>query len=48
MAKGKEIREGHKSQINDVLTPDQQKKWEEMKKKAKEQKEKKSEAPPPY
>ena len=48
MAKVKEIREAHKPQINDILTPDQQKKWEEMKKKAKEQKEKKSEAPPPY
>jgi Spy/CpxP family protein refolding chaperone len=48
MAKVKEIREAHKPQINDVLTPDQQKKWEEMKKKAKVQKEKKSEAPPQY
>lgn len=44
VAKAKEIREAHKAQINDVLTPDQQKKWEEMKKKAKEQREKK----PPY
>jgi len=48
MAKVKEIREAHKPQINDVLTPDQQKKWEEMKKKAKVQKEKKSEVPPQY
>jgi protein CpxP len=48
MAKVKEIREAHKPQINNVLTPDQQKKWEEMKKKAKEQREKKSEAPPQY
>jgi Spy/CpxP family protein refolding chaperone len=48
MAKVKEIREAHKPQINNVLTPDQQKKWEEMKKKAKGQREKKSEAPPQY
>ncbi len=48
MAKVKEIREAHKPQINDILTPDQQKKWEEMKKKAKGQREKKSEAPPQY
>jgi Spy/CpxP family protein refolding chaperone len=48
MAKSKEIRQAHKSQINGVLTPDQQKKWEEMKKKAKGQSEKKSEAPPKY
>lgn len=45
MAKAKEIREAHKSQINNVLTPDQQKNWEEMKKKPRE---KKSEAPSPY
>ncbi len=48
MAKVKEIREAHKPQINNVLTPDQQKKWEEMKKKTKGQREKKSEAPPQY
>jgi Spy/CpxP family protein refolding chaperone len=48
MAKAKEIREAHKSQINGVLTPDQQKNWEEMKKKAKEQKEKKREDRPDY
>jgi protein CpxP len=48
MAKAKEIRGAHKSQIKEVLTPDQQKKWEEMKKEAKEQKEKKSEASPQY
>jgi periplasmic protein CpxP/Spy len=40
-AKMKEIREAHKSQVDQILTPDQQKKWEEMKK-AKEQHEKKS------
>jgi Spy/CpxP family protein refolding chaperone len=45
-AKAKEIRESHTSQINEVLTPDQQKKWEEMKKQAKEQHEKKSGSQP--
>jgi len=38
----KEIREAHKPQIDQIPTPDQQKKWEEMKQKAKEQHEKKS------
>ena len=46
-AKAKEIHAAFKPQINGVLTPDQQKQWEEMKKKAKEQHEK-SAAPPKY
>jgi periplasmic protein CpxP/Spy len=46
-AKAKEIHEAFKPQINNVLTPDQRKQWEEMKKKSKEQREK-SEAPPKY
>lgn len=41
-AKMKDIREAHRPQIDQILTPDQQKKWEEMKQKAKEQREKKS------
>lgn len=45
-AKAKEIREAHTSQINEVLTPDQQKKWEEMRKKGKEEHEKKSGSQP--
>ena len=36
MAKMKDIRESHQPQINQILTPDQQKKWAEMKKEAKE------------
>lgn len=48
IAKAKDIREAHKSRINDVLMPDQQAKWEDLKKKAKEQREKKSEAPPQH
>jgi Spy/CpxP family protein refolding chaperone len=46
MAKAKEIREAHNSQISTILTPDQQKKGEEMKKKAKEQHAKKSGSSP--
>jgi Spy/CpxP family protein refolding chaperone len=34
------------SQINQILTPDQQKKWEEMKKQARERKGKREQAPP--
>lgn len=45
MAKAKDIHATHKPQINEILTPDQQKKWEEMKQKARE---KKSESPSPY
>ena len=44
MAKAKEIRLAHQPQINEVLTPEQQKKWAEMKKQAKE---KHAEQPPP-
>jgi Spy/CpxP family protein refolding chaperone len=45
-AKAKEIHAAFKPQVNNVLTPDQQKQWKEMKKKAKERE--KSEAPPKY
>jgi Spy/CpxP family protein refolding chaperone len=45
-AKAKEIHAAFKPQVNNVLTPDQQKQWKEMKKKAKERE--KSETPPKY
>ncbi|HZS72007.1 MAG TPA: hypothetical protein VFA13_09230 [Candidatus Acidoferrum sp.] len=36
MAKMKEVRDSHQPQINEILTPEQQKKWAEMKKEARE------------
>ena len=45
-AKAKEIHAAFKPQVNNVLTPDQQKQWKEMKKKAKERE--KGEASPKY
>jgi Spy/CpxP family protein refolding chaperone len=36
MAKMKEVRDSHQPQINQILTPEQQRKWAEMKKEARE------------
>jgi Spy/CpxP family protein refolding chaperone len=36
MAKMKEVRDSHQPHINEILTPEQQRKWSEMKKEARE------------
>ena len=48
MDKAKEIRASHKSQIDSILTPDQQQKWEQMKQQSMDKMGQQHEKPEPH